>query len=90
MSGEIPGISDDDSSRAKTTLMHEVAAQMDAIEDEHGENFVIDGAVTVVVVKAEGSQQHDLRVRNVGMSPLEAIGILSMAQDVLKAMAQQG
>lgn len=70
----------------RTKLMEEVAQQMDAIEADFGDDFEIDRVITIVMIKQpDGST--GLRVRNVEMSPLEAIGLLSMAQDVLKAQA---
>lgn len=72
----------------RTKLMEEVAAQMDAIETDFGDDFEILTVVTIVTVKRpDGSA--GLRIRNMNMSPLEAIGLLSMAQDVLKVQASQ-
>ncbi len=70
----------------RTKLMEEVAQQMDAIEADFGDEFEIDRVVTIVMIKRpDGSS--GLRIRNMEMSALEAVGLLSMAQDVLKAQA---
>lgn len=66
--------------------MEEVAQQMDAIEADFGDDFEILRVVTIVTVKRPDGDT-GMRVRNVDMSALEAIGLLSMAQDVLKVQA---
>jgi hypothetical protein len=71
---------------ARTKLLQQVAAQMDAIEADFGDAFEIVSAVTVVVVKRPDDEL-GIRVRNVDMSPLEAVGVLSVAQDILKSQA---
>lgn len=70
----------------RTKLMEEVAQQMDAIEADFGEDFEILRVLTIVMVKRPDGEA-GLRIRNMEMSPLEAVGLLSMAQDVLKAQA---
>jgi hypothetical protein len=71
---------------ARTKLMEEVAQQMDAIEADFGDEFEILRVLTIVMVKRPDGDA-GLRIRNMDMSPLEAVGLLSMAQDVLKAQA---
>ncbi len=70
----------------RTKLMEEVAQQMDAIEADFGDDFEILKVMTIVMVKRPDGDA-GLRIRNMDMSPLEAVGLLSMAQDVLKAQA---
>ncbi len=74
------------SSGPRTKLMEEVAQQMDAIEADFGDDFEIDRVVTIVTIKGPDGNA-GLRIRNAEMSPLEAVGLLSLAQDVLKAQA---
>jgi len=71
---------------ARTKLMEEVAQQMDAIEADFGDDFEILKVLTIVMVKRPDGDA-GLRIRNMDMSPLEAVGLLSMAQDVLKVQA---
>jgi hypothetical protein len=73
-------------SGARTKLMEEVAQQMDAIEADFGDDFEILKVLTIVMVKRPDGDA-GLRIRNMDMSPLEAVGLLSMAQDVLKVQA---
>jgi hypothetical protein len=77
---------EDEGSNAKTKLLEEVAAQMDAIEGDLGEDFEIVSAITVVVVNGNG-EGGGVRVRHIDITPLEGIGLLSVAQDVLKSEA---
>ena len=77
-----------DDSNARTHLMREVAEQMDAIEADFGDDFEILASITIVMLKRPDGTM-GIRVRNANVSPFEGIGILSMAQDSLKAMAQQ-
>ncbi len=70
----------------RTKLMEEVAEQMDAIEADFGDDFEILKVLTIVMVKRPDGDA-GLRIRNMDMSPLEAVGLLSMAQDVLKVQA---
>ena len=66
-------------------LMQEVAAQMDAIEADFGDDYEIGALITIVEVKrADGSV--GVRVRN--NAPLwVALGMLQLAQ---KAIESQG
>jgi hypothetical protein len=73
---------------ARTVLMQEVAAQMDAIEADFGSDFEILSTITIVMLKRPDGNV-GLRVRNSRMSPLEGIGLLNMAQDILKTQALQ-
>ena len=74
------------SATARTRLMEEVAKQMDAIEAEFGDDFEIES--TVIAVRFRRDDGWGLRVRkSPHMSPLEAVGILSIAQDIFKRMA---
>ena len=78
---------DEQGSSPRTKLMQEVAAQMDAIEEDFGDDFEIVSTVTIVaLIRPDGTG--GIRVRNSDMSPLEAVGFLSLAQDVLKAQTQ--
>lgn len=70
----------------RTKLMEEVAAQMDAIEADFGDDFEILRVLTVVVLQRPDGNV-GIRVRNAETSPLEAVGYLSLAQDILKAQA---
>jgi hypothetical protein len=71
---------------ARTKLIDEVMAQMEAIEADFGDEFEIDNVITILrIQQPDGSA--GIRVRNVTMSPLEAVGLLSVAQDLLKTMA---
>jgi hypothetical protein len=75
---------------ARTKLLREVAAQTDAIEEDLGEDFGIRAAVSVVLVQRPDGDI-GFRVRPIDITPLEAIGVLSMAQDYLKAQVwEQG
>lgn len=76
----------DGASGPRTKLMEEVARQMDAIEADFGDDFEIATVMTIVMVKRPDGDA-GLRIRNMDMSPLEAVGLLSMAQDLLKAQA---
>lgn len=62
---------------AKTKLMREVAAQMDAIESDFGEDFEIGRVITIVEVKH--GEKLDLRIR-AQMFPWVALGMLKMAE----------
>lgn len=75
-----------DTGNARTKLMEEVAEQMDAIESDFGDQFEITRVMTVVeIARPDGSS--GMRVRNVDMTPLEGIGFLTLAQELLKAQA---
>jgi hypothetical protein len=66
----------------KAKLMHEVAEQMDAIEEDVGEDFQIGRVITIVeVIQAgeEGQGQVNLRVR-ANMLPWVALGMLKTAE----------
>jgi hypothetical protein len=80
----------EEQTNARTKLLREVAAQTDAIEEDLGEDFGIRAAVSVVLVQRPDGAI-GFRVRPIDISPLEAIGVLSMAQDYLKAQVwEQG
>jgi hypothetical protein len=67
--------------RAK--LMQEVAAQMDAIETDFGDNYEIGRVITIVEVKtADGNVE--LRVR-AGQYPWVALGMLDFAKKSVEA-----
>jgi hypothetical protein len=67
---------------ARGKLMQEVAAQMDAIEEDYGENFQIGRVVTIVEVVKPDTQELDLRVR-AQMLPWVAVGMLKFAEKSL-------
>ena len=73
----------------RTKLLREVAAQMDNIEGDLGDDFGILAAVSVVLINRPDGNT-GFRVRPIDISPLEGIGILSVAQDILKAQVVQG
>lgn len=62
---------------ARGRLMQEVAAQMDAIEADYGEDFEIGRVITVVEVK-EPNGNIGIRVR-AQMLPWVAVGMLKVA-----------
>lgn len=65
----------------KAHLMEEVAAQMDAIEADFGDDFVIGRVVTIVEVRTPDGETN-LRIR-AAMEPWAALGMTTMA---LKSM----
>jgi hypothetical protein len=67
----------------RTRLMEEVAAQMDAIEEDFGDEFEIRKVITILELqRPDGST--GVRVRS--LSPiLEALGLMRIAEDVIKA-----
>lgn len=77
---------EDANPRAK--LMEEVAAMMDAIEGDFGDDFEILNSIVIVMIKRPDGQ-NGLRIRS-GLGPFEAVGFLSVAQDMLKAQAMGG
>jgi hypothetical protein len=69
--------------RAK--LMQEVAAQMDAIETDFGDDYEIGRVITIVeVIRPDG--EVGLRVR-AGQYPWVALGMLEFAKKSLEAQA---
>jgi hypothetical protein len=83
-SGEQHDQEPDDATDTRTKLLREVAAQTEAIEADFGDDFGIVAAVSVVLVRRPDGNT-GFRVRPIDIDPLSAIGVLSMAQDVLKA-----
>lgn len=75
-----------DDARAK--LMQEVAQEMDAIEQEMGDDYRIGRVITIVEVlkqDADGSAEGvGLRVR-AGQYPWVAIGMLDVAKKIIEA-----
>jgi hypothetical protein len=67
--------------RAK--LMQEVAEQMDAIEADYPDGFLIGRVVTVVEVARSDGTDVDLRVRS-SMLPWVALGMLAAAQRIVE------
>jgi hypothetical protein len=89
-SGGQPGEEHDEGAGdARTKLLREVAAQTEAIEEDFGDDFAITAAVSVVLVRRPDGNT-GFRVRPIDIDPLSAIGILSVAQDVLKAQVVGG
>lgn len=71
----------------KAKLLEEVAAQMDAIEADFGEDFEIGNFVTVVeVVRPEGA---GIRVRG-NQQPWVGIGMLRVAEKMLEGQEGPG
>ncbi len=71
----------------KTKLLEEVAAQMDAIEADFGEDFEIGNFVTVVeVVRPDGA---GIRVRG-NQQPWVGIGMLRVAEKMLEGQEGPG
>lgn len=75
---DVGGIDDQADPRAK--LMQEVAAQMDAIETDHGDNYKIGRVITIVEV-TEPNGDVGLRVR-ANMYPWVALGMLRAAEKI--------
>lgn len=73
---------------ARAHLMEEVAAQMDAIEGDFGENFSIGRVVTVVEVVTPNGEVN-MRVR-ANMLPWVALGMLEAAARSVRLPGQQG
>lgn len=72
---------------AKTKLLQEVAAQMDAIEADFGDDFEIGNIVTVVeVVRPDGAA---IRVRG-NQQPWVGVGMLRVAQRMLEGQQEAG
>ncbi len=72
---------------SKAKLLEEVAAQMDAIEADFGEDFEIGNVVTVVeVVRPEGA---GIRVRG-NQQPWVGIGMLRVAEKMLEGKEGSG
>jgi hypothetical protein len=69
--------------RAK--LMQEVAAQMDAIETDFGDDYEIGRVITIVEVQRPNGEV-ELRVR-AGQYPWVALGMLDFAKKSLEAQA---
>jgi|tagenome__1003787_1003787.scaffolds.fasta_scaffold20354446_1 hypothetical protein len=82
MEAQGPGGDEGFTPDARGRLMQEVAAQMDAIEADHGENFQIGRVITVVEVLKPATEELDLRVR-AQMLPWVAIGMLEFAKKSL-------
>ncbi len=76
-------LGDEPDPRAK--LMQEVAAQMDAIETDHGDNYKIGRVITIVEV-TEPSGDVGLRVR-ANMYPWVALGMLRAAENIVQGGA---
>jgi hypothetical protein len=81
------GLGEDDTSEElvgrdpKTKLLEEVAAQMDAIEADFGDDFEIGNFLTVVeVVRPDGA---GIRVRG-NQQPWVGIGMLRIAEKMLE------
>jgi hypothetical protein len=71
----------------KAKLLEEVAAQMDAIEADFGEDFEIGNFVTVVeVVRPDGA---GIRVRG-NQQPWVGIGMLRVAEKMLEGQGGPG
>jgi hypothetical protein len=71
----------------RATLMEEVAAQMDAIETDFGDDYKIGAIVTIVeVVRPEGP---GIRVR-CNAAPWVGLGMLNLAEKALEAQAAGG
>ena len=70
---------------ARTRLMEEVAAQMDAIEDDYGEDFQIGRVITIVEVR-KPDETVDVRVR-AGFLPWVALGMLDWAKKGIEGAA---
>jgi hypothetical protein len=67
----------------RTRLMEEVAAQMDAIEEDFGDEFEIRKVITILELQRPDGTT-GVRVRSV--SPiLEALGLMRIAEDAIKA-----
>lgn len=74
---------------ARTRLMQEVADQMDAIEADYGDEFMIGRVITVVeVFKQQGGAVTgvDVRVR-AGQFPWVALGLLDWAKKLVEGAA---
>ena len=69
----------------RTKLMHEVAAQMDAIEGDFPGGFEIGRVITIVEVKGGPNSPPGLRVR-AGMYPWVALGMLKAAEGIVEGM----
>jgi hypothetical protein len=72
----------------RTKLMEEVAAQMDALEEDFGDDFRILKVITVLQIERPDGVV-GIRVRNSSDSALEALGMLHVAQDIVKAQAAE-
>jgi hypothetical protein len=71
----------------RNKLGEEVAAQMEAIENDFGDDYEIGAVVTVVeVVRSDGA---GIRVR-CNAPPWVGLGLLRMAEKVLEGQAQGG
>jgi hypothetical protein len=71
----------------RSRLGEEVAAQMDAIETDFGDDYEIGNVVTVVeVITSEGA---GIRVR-CNQQPWVGVGMLRLAERVLEAQAGAG
>jgi hypothetical protein len=69
---------------ARNKLGEEVAAQMEAIENDFGDDYQIGSVVTIVeVIRSEGA---GIRVR-CNAPPWVGLGMLRMAEKILEAQA---
>jgi hypothetical protein len=75
----------------RTKLMLEVGRQMDAIENDCDDFEILD-AIIIVKMRPAKDQPITYRIRSGEMSALEAVGVTSIAGDLLKmqAMAEGG
>jgi hypothetical protein len=80
---DVGGMDDQPDPRAK--LMQEVAAQMDAIETDHGDNYKIGRVITIVEV-TEPNGDVGLRLR-ANMYPWVALGMLRAAEKIVEGGA---
>jgi hypothetical protein len=73
---------------ARDLLMQEVAAQMDAIETDFGDNYSIGSVITIVEVhRPDGNL--GIRVRS-NVPLWTGLGLLQVAEKSLEAQAAQG
>jgi hypothetical protein len=71
---------------SRTLLMKEVAAQMDAVDADLGDDYEIMDAIVLLRVKLPSGDSM-LRVRAINVALYEGLGMLEVAKDHLKVLA---